>query len=69
LNEHETPSRIAEVCRRHGSTSAIFKKWKLKLCGMPVSEVKRVRVPEDENAELKGYQLLAKQRREFTADR
>ena len=47
----------AEVCRRHGISPATFYKWKSKFGGMEVSEAKRLRALEDENAKLK--KLLA----------
>jgi putative transposase len=42
----------AEVCRRHGISSATFYKWKAKYGGLEVSEAKRLRSLEDENAKL-----------------
>jgi putative transposase len=47
----------AEVCRRHGVSGATFYKWKAKYGGLEVSEAKRLRSLEDENAKLK--KLLA----------
>ncbi|NJC08214.1 putative transposase [Polymorphobacter fuscus] len=47
----------AEVCRRHGISGATFYKWKAKYGGLEVSEAKRLRSLEDENAKLK--KLLA----------
>jgi len=46
-----------DVCRRHGVSSATFYKWKAKVGGLEVSEAKRLRQLEDENAKLK--RLLA----------
>ena len=45
------------MCRRHGISSATFYKWKAKFGGMDVSDAKRLRALEDENAKLK--KLLA----------
>jgi len=45
------------VCRKHGVSSATFYKYKAKLGGMEVSEARRLKVLEDENARLK--KLLA----------
>jgi putative transposase len=42
-----------EVCRRHGIRSATFFKWKATFGGMDVSAARRLKVLEDENAELK----------------
>lgn len=57
LKEQEAGVRTAEVCRRHGVSSATFYKWKAKFGGLEVSEAKRLRQLEDENAKLK--RLLA----------
>ncbi len=43
----------AEVCRRHGISSATFYKWKAKFGGLDVSEARRLKALEDENARLK----------------
>ena len=53
LKEQEAGVRTAEVCRRHGVSSATFYKWKAKFGGLEVSEAKRLRQLEDENAKLK----------------
>ena len=53
LREQEAGVATAEVCRRHGVSSATFYKWKAKFGGMDVSEFKRLRALEDENAKLK----------------
>ena len=47
----------ADVCRRHGISEATFYKWKAKFGGLEVSEAKRLRTLEEENAKLK--KLLA----------
>ncbi len=57
LREQEAGSATADVCRRHGVSSATFYKWKSKLGGMEVSDAKRLRALEDENGKLK--KLLA----------
>ena len=43
----------ADVCRRHGISSATFCKWKSKHGGLEVSEARRLRRLEEENARLK----------------
>ena len=43
----------AEPCRRHGISSATFYKWKSKFGGLDVSEARRLRSLEEENARLK----------------
>jgi putative transposase len=57
LKEQEAGMPTAEVCRRHGISPATFYKWKAKYGGLEVSEAKRLRSLEDENANLK--KLLA----------
>ena len=57
VKEQEAGMATAEVCRRHGISSATFYKWKAKYSGLEVSEAKRLRSLEDENAKLK--RLLA----------
>ena len=57
LKEQEAGLPTADVCRRHGVSSATFYKWKAKFGGLEVSEAKRLRQLEDENAKLK--KLLA----------
>ena len=57
LREQEAGVPTADVCRRHGVSSATFYKWKAKFGGLDVSEAKRLKALEDENAKLK--KLLA----------
>ena len=53
LREQEAGVATAEVCRRQGVSSATFYKWKAKFGGMDVSEARRLKALEDENAKLK----------------
>jgi len=57
LKEQEAGMATAEVCRRHGISSATFYKWKGKFGGLEVSDARKLRQLEDENARLK--RLLA----------
>ena len=57
LREQEAGAATSDVCRRHGLCGATFYKWKAKFGGMEVSDAKRLRALEDENAKLK--KLLA----------
>jgi putative transposase len=57
LREQDAGAKTADVCRRHGISSATFYKWKAKYGGLDVSEAKRLRALEAENARLK--KLLA----------
>jgi putative transposase len=53
LREQEAGVATAEVRRRHGVSSATFYEWKAKFGGMEVSEARRLKSLEDENAKLK----------------
>ena len=57
LREHEGGVSTADVCRRHGISSATFFKWKSRFGGMDVSDARKLKALEDENAKLK--KLLA----------
>ena len=57
LREQEAGAAIADICRKHGISSAPFYKWKAKYGGLEVSDAKRLKALEDENAKLK--KLLA----------
>jgi putative transposase len=57
LKEHELGAKAADLCRRHGISEATFYNWKSKFGGMDVSEAKRLKALEGENAKLK--RLLA----------
>jgi len=53
LREQEAGVTTAEVCRKHGVSTATFYKWKARFGGMDVSEARRLKALEDENAKLK----------------
>jgi putative transposase len=57
LKEQEAGVAVAELCRKHGMSDASFYNWKAKYGGLEVSEAKRMRSLESENAKLK--RLLA----------
>ena len=57
LKEAEAGAKAAELARKHGISEATLYNWKAKYGGLEVSEAKRLRALEDENAKLK--QLLA----------
>ena len=48
---------MTELCREHGMSSATYYAWKAKFGGLEVSDARRLRALEDENAKLK--RLLA----------
>lgn len=57
LREQEAGVATAEVCRRHGISTATFYAWKAKFGGLDVSQARKLKVLEEENARLK--KLLA----------
>ena len=57
LKEHELGAKTADLCRKHGISEATFYNWKSKYGGMDVSEARRLKALETENAKLK--KLLA----------
>jgi putative transposase len=57
LKEQEAGMATADVCRKHGVSSATFYKWKARYGGLEVSDARRLKALEDENAKLK--KLLA----------
>jgi len=57
LKEHEAGMKTADLCRKHGISEATFYNWKSKFGGLDVSEARRLKQLEGENARLK--KLLA----------
>jgi putative transposase len=57
LREHELGANTADLCRKHGISEATFYNWKSKFGGLDVSEARRLKQLEGENARLK--KLLA----------
>lgn len=57
LKEAEAGVPVKELCRRHGFSDASFYNWRSKYGGMDVSDTKRLKAMEEENARLK--KLLA----------
>ena len=57
LKEHHAGLSAADLCRKHGISDATFYKWRAKYGGMDVSDAKKLKALEDENAKLK--RLLA----------
>ena len=53
LKEQEAGLKTADLCRKHGISDATFYNWKAKYGGLEVSEAKRLRGLEGENAKLK----------------
>lgn len=57
LKAHEAGAKVSDLVREHGISEQSFYRWKAKYGGMEVSEAKRLRELEQENARLK--KLLA----------
>jgi putative transposase len=57
LREQEAGAKAADLCRKHGMSEATLYNWKAKYGGMDVSDARRLKALEDENAKLK--KLLA----------
>lgn len=53
LREAEAGLPIKELCRRHGFSEASYYLWRSKFGGMSVSDAKRLKALESENARLK----------------
>ncbi|MBN9008393.1 MAG: IS3 family transposase [Rhizobiales bacterium] len=65
LREHEAGAKASDLARKHGVSEATLYNWKAKYGGMDVSDAKRLKALEDENAKLK--KLLADQMLEASA--
>jgi putative transposase len=63
--EHEAGAKAGDLARKHGVSEATLYNWKAKYGGMDVSDAKRLKALEDENAKLK--KLLADQMLEASA--
>lgn len=57
LKEAEAGLAVKELCRKYSISDATFYTWRKKFGGMELSEVRRLKAVEDENARLK--KLLA----------
>lgn len=53
LREQEAGIPVADLCRKHGLSSPTFYRWKARYGGLDVSEARRLKALEDENAKLK----------------
>ena len=57
LKEHHAGASVHELCRKHGISDATFYKWRSKYGGLEVSQARKLKALEEENARLK--KLLA----------
>jgi putative transposase len=53
LHQAETGVKVSEVCRKMGISEATFYNWKKKYGGLGVSELRRLKMLEEENMKLK----------------
>lgn len=53
LREQEAGAKTADLARKHGISEATLYNWKAKYGCMDVSEAKRLKALEEENAKLK----------------
>ena len=53
LQEAEAGVPVADLCRKHNCSEQSFYRWESKYAGMDVSDAKRLKELERENAELK----------------
>lgn len=65
LREQDAGAKVADLARKHGISEATLYNWKAKYGGLDVSEAKRLKALEDENAKLK--KILADQMLETAA--
>ncbi len=57
MRQAESGTAVSEICRKMGIAEQTFYRWKKKYAGMGVAEVRKLRVLEEENRNLK--QLVA----------
>jgi len=53
LGEVENGQSVVEVARRYNITEQTYYRWKQKYAGLSISEAKRLKALEEENAKLK----------------
>lgn len=63
LKRHETGEKVLDLCRELGISKQTFHRWKDKFGGMEVSEARRLKQLEAENAQL--LRLLGKRELEI----
>ena len=65
LHQQESGKLVKDICREHGISDATFYNWKAKYGGLQVSDVRRMKDLEEENARLK--RIVANQTLEIDA--
>ena len=53
LRQAESGTTIEEICRKMGVSEPTFYRWKKVYAGMGITEIRRLKQLEDENAKLK----------------
>jgi putative transposase len=53
LRQAESGTSVGDICRKMGVADATFYRWKKVYAGMGVSEIRRLKQLEEENAKLK----------------
>ena len=67
LREAESGAAVKDLCRRAGISAVTFYRWKSKFEGMDISEMRRLRLLEDENVRLK--KIVAQQALDIDASK
>ena len=65
LEEGQAGMKVAEICRKHGISAATYYAWKSKFSGMTISELRKLKALQAENATLK--RLVAEQQLDIVA--
>ena len=65
LEEGQSGLKVVEICRKHGISAATYYAWKSKFSGMTVSELRKLKALQTENATLK--RLVAEQQLDIVA--
>jgi putative transposase len=65
LKEAEAGAKVLDLCRKHGISDATFYNWKAKYAGMTVTDLRRLKELEAENAKLK--RIVADQQLDISA--
>ena len=65
LEEGQSGLKVVEICRKHGISAATYYAWKSKFSGMTVSELRKLKALQAENAALK--RLVAEQQLDIVA--
>ena len=68
LREADAGMPVKELCRKHGFSEASYYLWKAKFGGMEVSDAKRLKALEAENAKLKKLLAEAMLEKEVTRE-